>query len=428
MAESSVRRIWTIATTEFVNTLLSKSFLLAITLTPVILGGSLLSQKYLREYASAEEWRFAVVDPTGRLFSAVVRRAKERNAKKGFKTIGGVREQVKTIFTPVVALSESGLAERIRREELFAYVLIAPDALERADDRSPALTYYTGTPTNITLPLWLERILNEEIHLLRVDAAGLDPKLFRRLIHPLALARKSVHRTDENVIHLGAAFGVPAAAMFLMFLLVFISTPMLLHGILEEKQQRIWEVLVSSVTPFQLLLGKLLGAVLVSMILSLFYLGGAALLAQAFGVGEAIPASLYAWFIFFQILAILMYGSMFSAIGAACSEIRDAQSLMIPAMLLITLPLFGWVAILQSPTSLLARLLSLLPPATPMLMLLRIALPPGPAAWEIGLGIVLTSAFSLACVWAAGKIFRMGILAQGQTPTFSRLLSWITTQ
>ncbi|MFH2203584.1 MAG: ABC transporter permease [Elusimicrobiota bacterium] len=421
-----MRRIWAVAATEFINTLFSKGFLLAVTLTPMIVGASLLAQKYLREHASADQWRFAIIDPSGRLAPAIMERARQRNAEKGFREVDGKRRQVKTLFAPYRADSAAGLAEKIRREELFAYVLIAPDILER--ETADALVYHTGTPTNITLPLWLEQTMNEELRRLRVDAAAVDQNLFKSLIRFVPMARKDIHRAGGPSIHLGATFGVPAAAMFLLFILVFISAPMLLHSILEEKQQRIWEVLVSSVSPFDLLLGKLLGAVMVSMVLSVFYLGGAALFAHLFGIAHAVPASLYAWFLFYQLLAMLIYGSMFSAIGAACSEIRDAQSLMMPAMLLIVLPMFGWVTILRAPTSAFASALSLFPPATPMLMLLRIALPPGPAAWEIALSILLTSAFSLACIWVAGKIFRVGILAQGQSPTIGRLISWISTQ
>ncbi|NCQ35120.1 hypothetical protein GW813_08640, partial [bacterium] len=88
-------------------------------------------------------------------------------------------------------------------------------------------------------------------------------------------------------------------------------------------------------------LGKLLGAVMVSMMLSMLYLGGTVLFAETMGVSDEIPGSLYAWFLLFQLLALLIYGSMFSAIGAACSELRDAQSLMVPAMFVIIVPMFG---------------------------------------------------------------------------------------
>ena len=418
-------KIIAIGWTEFLNTVLSKGFILAVTLSPLIVGGSVFVQSYLREHASAAERRFAVIDRTGMLWDKILERVDKRNEATAYKKYPGERRQVKALYKAVPAKPEDAprLAEDIRREKIFAYVDILPRVMDSGAEN--ALIYYTGTPTNITLPQWLEAAINAEVMKLRIERAGVDAEVFKRVTRPVSMARKNVYRQDDEEIDLGATFGVPAAAMFLLFILVFISAPMLLHSVLEEKQQRIWEVLVSSVSPFQLLLGKLLGAMLVSFFLSIFYLAGAAVFAETMGVASAVPPTLYLWFLFFQLLAMLIYGSMFSAIGAACSEIRDAQSLMMPAMLLIVVPMFGWVAILRAPTSLLAKALSLFPPATPMLMLLRIALPPGPAAWEIALSVVLTTAFSMACVWAAGKIFRVGILAQGQTPTLRRLLSWV---
>ena len=136
-----------------------------------------------------------------------------------------------------------------------------------------------------------------------------------------------------------------------------------------------------------------------------------------------IPASHYVWFILFQLLALFIYGSIFSAVGAACTEIRDAQSMMFPAMLGMLVPMWVFLPIIQSPSSAFARVMSLIPPFTPMLMMLRISVPPGPPWWEIALSVVLTVLFMLGCVWASAKIFRIGILSQGQTPSFARLTS-----
>jgi len=211
--------------------------------------------------------------------------------------------------------------------------------------------------------------------------------------------------------------------MFLMFILVMTSAPVMLNNVLEEKMQRIAEILVASVSPFQLFLGKIVGIVLVSWTLSVLYLGGAAYLAARFAV--PVPPALFAWFLLFQLLALFIFGSIFSAIGAACSEIRDAQSLMMPAMLVVMIPMFVWLPVLKSPDSGFATAMSLIPPVTPFLMMLRLAVPPGPAAWEIAAGVLLTAGFTLATVWAASRGFRVGILSQGQTPSLTRLFRWV---
>ena len=124
---------------------------------------------------------------------------------------------------------------------------------------------------------------------------------------------------------------------------------------------------------------------------------------------------------------VFFFGSVFIAIGAACSELKDAQSLMAPAMIVLMLPIFVWMPVLKNPDGGLAVAASLFPPATPMLMLLRLSANPPPPGWQVILGIVLTAASTLVCVWAAGKIFRIGILSQGKTPSFRELIRWVTT-
>ena len=198
----------------------------------------------------------------------------------------------------------------------------------------------------------------------------------------------------------------------------------LMNQVLEEKMQRISEVLVSAVTPFQLMMGKLIGSVGLSMTLAALYLGAIYWAAEHYGFQDKIPGAVYIWLPVFVVLALLMYGSLFSALGSACSELRDAQSMMMPAMILVMIPLFAWNAILESPNGTVATFLTYFPPATPMVLLLRILAPPGPAVWEIGLALVVCLGATVLVVAGSAKIFRIGVLSQGQPPSFRRLLAW----
>ena len=167
---------------------------------------------------------------------------------------------------------------------------------------------------------------------------------------------------------------------------------------------------------------------LVSLTLSVLYVGSLTWVLWRFDQLGNVPGHLYAWFFLFQILALLMYGSVFLAVGAACNEIRDAQSLMMPVMMVVMIPYLMFMPVLQSPASPFSRAISLFPPATPMLMFLRLAIPPGPAWWEVALGLILTTAFMLGCVWAGAKIFRIGILSQGQAPSIPKLMKWVLSK
>ena len=129
--------------------------------------------------------------------------------------------------------------------------------------------------------------------------------------------------------------------------------------------------------------------------------------------------------VLFLVLAILLYGSLYMAVGSACSELKDAQSLMMPVMLLSMFPIFVWTAVLKNPSSPLSVGMSLFPPASPYLMLMRLAMRPAPPAWQVGLSIVGTTLTALFCVWAAAKIFRTGLLMQGKAPSYRELARWV---
>ncbi len=219
--------------------------------------------------------------------------------------------------------------------------------------------------------------------------------------------------------------GVPAALMFIMFFVIMTSAPQLLNSVIEEKMSRISEVLLGSVTPFELMLGKLLGNAGIAMLLAFLYVAGGFAVAAYHGYANVISPGLIVALVVFLFLAILLYGSLYMAVGSACSELKDAQSLMMPVMLLSMIPIFVWTAVLKNPASSLSVGMSLFPPASPFLMLMRLALRPAPPAWQVALAVVLTTLTAMAIIWAAGKIFRTGLLMQGKPPSFLELARWV---
>ncbi len=439
-----MNKIITIASTEYVNALRSKAFLIGLLAMPLMVGLMIIVPQLTKDKVDLSDRKFAIVDFSGQLGAVIVQQAQKRNKTDIFfngDDEKNKREQAQPRFLPeLVALGNATwedqvlqLSDRVRKKELFAFVLIGEKAMDRGAEGS--IAYHTQTPTFQALPSWLEQTINQEVRRIRFEREGLDSQLIQEItrqvnIERLGLASQSEsgevqEAKKENQI---ATFAIPAVSMFLLFMMVMSSTPALLNSVLEEKMQKIIEVLLSSVTPFQLMMGKLLATVLVASTLSVLYLGALTWVAGSRGFLEWIPLSLFFWFFFFLILAILIFGSIFLAIGSTCSEIQDAQSLMVPAMLLVMIPVMTWLPILQSPTGAFARWMSLFPPATPMLMMLRMAIPPGLPLWEILLGIVVAVGFTLLTVASAAKIFRIGVLSQGQTPSFGRMLQWLLSK
>ena len=259
---------------------------------------------------------------------------------------------------------------------------------------------------------------------------------FKRLDQPVSLEQLGLLESNAITGEIEAAqqvdriraFVVPIALMVLLYVIVLTTTPQMLNTVLEEKMGRISEVLLGSVTPFQLMLGKLIGCLGVAAILGGLYLGCALGFAHYHDMADAVPLGLLVWFTLFLLLAIFFFGSIFIAIGSACNDLKDAQAAMTPVMLAVILPMLIWPVILKNPNGPLAVGLSLFPPATPMLMTLRLALQPGPPLWQPLLALVLTTATTLGCVWAAGKVFRTGILMQGKSATFREMLRWVLTK
>ena len=149
------------------------------------------------------------------------------------------------------------------------------------------------------------------------------------------------------------------------------------------------------------------------------------LAAWYYGATDYFSPTVVAWFVVYLILAVLMFGSLFVAVGAACTEIKETQNLLMPVMLLATVPLFFLTKVIQEPDSGLARGISFFPFATPSIMVARVAIPPGVAFWEPLLGVGIVLATTLLCVWIAGRIFRVGLLMQGKAASFTEIVPWV---
>lgn len=440
-----MNKIWCVALTEYLNTVRTKAFILGVLALPLLICLSIGLQYLGRKNVDIRDRRFAVVDRSGALASVITAKAVERNDKFIIQRgpDGSLVQRSPKFIPELLDVTGPGgtnaeviLSERVRRKELIGFVVINPNALATDGGGEGDLAWFTETQSYNDLPDWLERTINEEIRRVRFEQAGVDQALIRKLSRNVSVRRLGLSKVDvatgavvkAKEANRFATFGVPVGCMFLLYMMVMSAVPALLNTVLEEKMQKIAEVLLSAVTPFQLMMGKLIGATMVSFTLSGLYLAGVSGLLWKMGVLNLVPPTVFLWFVFFQLLSLLMFGSLSLAIGSACSEIRDAQNFMFPLMMLVMLPYFVFLPIMQSPGSAFARWFSLFPPATPSLMLLRIAIPPGPPWWEIALGVVLTSLCTVGCVWAGAKIFRIGILAQGQAPSFGKLFGWILSK
>jgi ABC-2 type transport system permease protein len=346
------------------------------------------------------------------------------------------------------------LSEKVRKGQLEGFVEIGrdvfsmPAAQPAAKGRQTAtpgkaslagavpdervVRYQSNKPTNDAFALLVSRLVTAFVQQWRFQNEGLDAQRVLELVKPVELKTqgltkreaggKLVTAPDQNRM---AAFLLPFGLMMLMFMVIMVGATPLIQGIVEEKQLRIAEVLLGSVRPFELMMGKLVGMVGVSLTLAAVYLAGAYWLAEHFNYTDYLAPDIIAWFLVYQTLAVAMFGALFIAIGAACTDTKETQTMLMPVMLLACVPLFVWNIVIQEPASSFATGMSFFPFATPMLMMARLAVPPGIAVWQPLLGVAVVLATTVLCVYAAGRIFRVGILMQGKGARFGEMLRWV---
>ncbi len=427
----NLAKILAVAEAEFRAMVRSKAFLISIIVLPVIMLGMSFAQKQISARVDTSPRRFAVVDASGRWYERVADAAKQRNdaladlAAPKLPKPPFLPERVETGGRSLDEI-RFGLSERVRKEELFAFVEIP------AEPDRDKLRYYSDHPAYDDLHEWLAKTLDAFLRSDRYREARLDPQLVEALsrnVHAETLGLWT--RDADGRIHPAAkqdevrAVVIPMAAVFLLFFFVVTSVPQLMNSVLTEKTSRISEVLLGSLSPTELMTGKLLGSVAVSLLLGALYMTAGLTIAARMGYAGAVPPSLLAWFLVFLVLAMLLYGSVSMAIGAACNDVKDAQNLMLPVMLPLMMPMFVLMPVIQSPSSPLSVAMSLFPPATPLVMLLRVGLHPTAPAWQVAVAAALTLLTTAACVWAAGRVFRVGLLMQGKSASVGQMVRWV---
>lgn len=268
----------------------------------------------------------------------------------------------------------------------------------------------------------------------RFEREGLDPLRISVLERAPEARTLTVTAAGEQATLAGMDLIVPGIFMLLLWVSVMTGGQYLLTSTVEEKSSRVMEVLLSAISPLQLLVGKILGQGLVGLTvlgvyLSVGLVGAAALGAVGggqLGILAQVPLSKLPWLGLYFVMAYFFFAALMAAVGAAVTEIREAQSLMGPVMALIMVPIILWGFILQSPNSVFSQVVSFIPPVTPFVMILRVSQYGEPVAlWQIVATTIVGFGGVVVAVLAAAKIFRVGVLMYGQPPGFLTLAKWL---
>jgi ABC-2 type transport system permease protein len=336
--------------------------------------------------------------------------------------------------------------------DLFAAVIVPEDILERtlrpgekrqADDGGSArsgekgVEYWSANLADEDLKDEIERAVNERVRSLEYEDKGVDALVVRsveRTRLPFAALNPKKQAGQETVsLSDKIRQWAPVGFVYLLWIAIFSISQMLLNNTIEEKSNRIIEVLLSSVTPGELMMGKLGGIAAVGLtMIGAWILSLVAILQLKAGqeaelAGELLKvlqsSGLLTSFVVYFLLGYLLYAGAFLAIGSLCNTLKEAQNMMGPIMVIMIVPLMTMAFIPKEPNGTLATVLSWIPLYTPFVMMNRAAADP-PMFDRVGTMILLVIS-TIAMLWLSGRIFRIGILRTGQPPKFLELVRWV---
>jgi ABC-2 type transport system permease protein len=343
---------------------------------------------------------------------------------------GNVTFQAQT--EPLAADREAQRADLNRRvmdKSLDAWVWIGPGVF--ADK---PVEYHARSVSNVFTQEALRDELSSVVRQERFREAGIDPAKVDELSRSIRL---DPQRVSANGSRSEGSLGAAALAMVLFFMLyvaILMWGQQVMQGVLEEKGSRVIEVVISCVTPFELMLGKLVGICLLGLTQLAIWLGTMLVvtapgLAASFALlpaGTVLPTLspvMLINFVLLFILGFLAYATLYAGIGASFNNLQEAQQAAGIAMVFVIIPVTVMYPVINDPNSTMATVLSLIPMFTPLLMPLRIAVDM-PPFWQIALAYALTIGFVLGMIWVCARIYRVGILMYGKKPTFAEIWKW----
>ena len=418
-----MRKIYRVAQREFAETVKTRTFLLGLLLIPVfIVGFILLSGKLApRQDVARAPVRVRVIVGAPEL---------AEKTKTVFADYNRTHPQGAILLDLVPAgeatADEPGKQD-LRGGQLDVLAVLAGD-LEGTDGEVRLFTY-KPKPSQVDVQGTVEHLLREAVINRRYETRGLDRKLFEAISNvSVRWAELGPAQGQEQAQGRGrrmARMMVPFIFMYLIFLGIVGMGQHMISSIIEEKNSRIIEVLLSVVSPFELMAGKIAGLAAVGLVV--MGLWGAAGFAAARWQGMPIDVSpdLAAYGLIYYVLGFVLFSALLAGAGSVCNTIKETQSLMMPVTLVLIIPMLVWPRLAQEPNGELARVLSYVPPVTPMVMVLRLSSGAGVWLGEVILSILVLGVSVLAATWAAAKVFRTGILLYGKRPSLREILRWL---
>jgi ABC-2 type transport system permease protein len=415
-------KLWAIVRREIESSVLTRSFLIGTIATPVILFLGLLIPRLMTPPSETTAYRIGILEVGGTQLADIGR---------AWQSDGpiGQRPQWRVIYQSLAESDTAGIKTRGAAEVANGHL----DAFIIADTLLYPASQVRYCTTSVKQPGFrhdLQSCLTAYVLPKRLRQLGIDSAVSSEVLQPVALGaiNDEIASRKENDFYADLITTV-LFVMILLFTVIGYGMRVM-RGMVEEKSTRMIEVLVSSMTPFQIMMGKITGQGIAALVQLIGWVAVGSLvlvLGQAAGalgnIAQVLGLSFALWFIIFLCLGYLFFSGWLSWVGAVVNSEQEAAPLMVPVIGLFSLSFLVGMVVVEDPSSSLARTLSFVPPLSPAMMIMRLRFSQVPA-WEPALAAILLAGTAILIIWIGSRIFRVGILMQGKRPTVPEIVRW----
>lgn len=449
-----MRKIFHVAARDFLATVSTKGFIIAVLVPPAIYAMVILVfPRLMNNRMPPVSGQVVVIDQTGQVLEGIRHyldpqaMAERRNApfNRAIESSpmggamsgpgGAAAQQAAVGAVPGLAVVERPAGVLAQEKELLktqqresrqlAVLDVHPNAVVSTEpDKFGTYDLFVRANLDERIQAEIRNAANEAIVDARVRAAGLD----RRHVDALTEVERvrSITVTDAGESTAAPIFNglLPMGFGILLMISVLSSGQYLLTTTIEEKASRTMEVILSAVSPLELLTGKILGQMAVGLVILGTYASMGILGLVSMAMFGLLDVSLLGYLLIFFLITYVLIGSMMAAVGSAVNELREAQSLMTPITMTMMVPWLFWYPISRDPNSVFATVVSFVPPMNAFAMLLRLTSTSPPPMWQVWLSIAVGVAAAGAALWFASRVFKIGLLMHGRPPNFATLIRW----
>lgn len=426
---------------EYTQIVKKKSFLIGLILTPVILLAFMVGPALLAKKKSTETEHLAIVDKSGleigKQFSLSLKEYTIEETETPYYAIDDLIEisgDENDNFTE----KETELNNLITDNQLKYYIVIESDVLN-----SDTSVYVVASSENIISYQRFRHELSSIISSIRLEQSSINLPIDSVLAMTSRIDLIAKDIKGESVSFTQKYF-VALIFVMLMYILIFGNGQMVMRSVIDEKNSRIMEVLISSVSPFQMMMGKIfgIGAATLTQVLIWIFMGLIAILTGLANTGDAagylekiiFNPYLIIYFVIFLVTGFLLYSTLFALLGSIVTNEKEAQNFMFPIVMFLMAPIMIGMYIIQEPNSVVSIVLSYIPVFTPTMLVMRLSfLLPSVIDYSMFSGILLQANIAvvimivtvIGTVWLTAKVFRVGVLMYGKRATLPEIIKWV---